>query len=412
MGTLSINIDRLERDIENLASFTRGAGPGVTRLTFSDEDRAARAYVRGQMEASGLRVLELPPGVMIGRLESRTAGGPPVMAGSHIDSVLQGGRFDGIVGVVGALEVARVLAENHVPIRNPYEVVILPEEEGTSFGAVLTGSKAWVGQLTGEQLGQMRRADGVSYLEAMERCGFPASDLEAHRLRRGQAKAFLELHIEQSVVLEEAAVQIGVVTTVTGIRGFDATLVGLANHAGATPMARRRDALAGAAQLMAELERFTPTLGAHTVCTVGQIACSPGARNVIPGEVRLSIDFRDTENLDMKWAKLAAHVEEIATRRGLKLALGQVAGSEPVSLAPSLQALLEGIVARRGSSGMRMPSGAVHDAQIMASVTDVGMIFVPSREGRSHCPEEFTAPSDIERGANVLLDAVLALTGA
>ncbi len=412
MAILSINIDRLRRDIDNLARFTRGPGPGVTRLTFSEEDRAARAYLRDQMEAIGLRVVELPPGIMIGRLESTTAGGPAVMAGSHIDSVLQGGRFDGIVGVAGALEVARVLVDNQVPIRNPYEVVILPEEEGTSFGAVLTGSKAWVGQLTSDRLGQMRRADGVTYLEAMERYGLPASGLDAHRLHRGRAKAFLELHIEQSVVLEEAAVQIGVVTTVTGIRGFDATLVGIANHAGATPMARRRDALAGAAQLMAELERFTPTLGAHTVCTVGQIACSPGSRNVIPGEVRLSIDFRDIENLDVKWAKLASYLEEIATRRGLKLALGQVAGSEPVSLAPPLQDLLDGIVVRRGFSGMRMPSGAVHDAQIMASVTDVGMIFVPSREGRSHCPEEFTAPPDIERGGNVLLDAVLALTGA
>src|SRR5216117_1084928 len=242
MAILSINIDRLRRDIDNLARFTRGPGPGVTRLTFSEEDRAARAYLRDQMEAIGLRVVELPPGIMIGRLESTTAGGPAVMAGSHIDSVLQGGRFDGIVGVAGALEVARVLVDNQVPIRNPYEVVILPEEEGTSFGAVLTGSKAWVGQLTSDRLGQMRRADGVTYLEAMERYGLPASGLDAHRLHRGRAKAFLELHIEQSVVLEEAAVQIGVVTTVTGIRGFDATLVGIANHAGATPMARRRAA--------------------------------------------------------------------------------------------------------------------------------------------------------------------------
>jgi allantoate deiminase len=412
MATLSINIDRLWRDIENLARFTSGRGSGVTRLTFSEEDRAARAYLRGQMEASGLQVVELPPGVMIGRLEPRATGGLAVMAGSHIDSVLQGGRFDGIVGVVGALEVARVLVENQVPIRSPYEVVILPEEEGTSFGAVLTGSKAWVGQLTREQLGQMRRVDGVSYLEAMERYGLAASGLDAHRLRPGRVKAFFELHIEQSVVLEEAAVHIGVVTTVTGIRAFDATLLGIANHAGATPMRRRRDALAGAAQVMGELERVTPTLGTHTVCTVGQIACSPGARNVIPGEVRLGIDFRDIEELDVKWGKLEPCLQEIATRRGLRLALRQVAGSEPVSLAPPLQDLLDGIAVRRGFSRMRMPSGAVHDAQIMASVTDVGMIFVPSREGRSHCPEEFTEPSDIERGANVLLDAVVALTSA
>jgi hydantoinase/carbamoylase family amidase len=256
----------------------------------------------------------------------------------------------------------------------------------------------------------MRRADGLSYLDAMERYGLAASGLEAHRLRPGRAKAFLELHIEQSVVLEQAGAQIGVVTMVTGIRAFEATLVGIANHAGATPMPRRRDALAGAAELMVELERLTPTLGAHTVCTVGQIVCDPGARNVIPGEVRLSIDFRDIEGLDLKWASLASRLEEVTSRRGLRLALRQASASEPVALAPRLQDLLDGVVLRRGFAGMRMPSGAVHDAQIMASVTDVGMIFVPSRDGRSHCPEEFTDPVDIERGANVLLDAVLALT--
>lgn len=409
---LAIDIDRLWRDIEALARFTRGPGPGVTRLTFSEEDRAARAYLRGQMEALGMRVAEVPPGVLLGRLEPAGAAGPAVMAGSHIDTVLHAGRFDGVVGVVGALEVARVLVEHGVPLGRPYEVVVLPEEEGTSFGSVLTGSKAWVGALTPAQLGQMRRADGVSYLKAMEASGLPAGELERHRPGPGRAAAFLELHIEQSVVLEETRVQIGVVTTITGIRGFDATLAGVANHAGATPMLRRRDALAGAAEIMAELERLAPTLGPHTVCTVGQLGVSPGARNVIPGEVRMSIDFRDIEALDPKWDEVAPRIAEVARRRGLGLELTPLAASEPVALAPRLQGLIEETCARRGFSHRRMPSGAVHDAQVMAGVAPVGMIFVPSRDGRSHCPEEFTDPADIERGANVLLDAVVALAAS
>jgi allantoate deiminase len=395
---LAIDIDRLWRDIEALARFTRGPGPGVTRLTFSEEDRAARAYLRAQMEALGMRVEEVPPGVLLGRLEPAGAAGPAVMAGSHIDTVLHAGRFDGVVGVVGALEVARVLVEHRVPLRHPYEVVVLPEEEGTSFGAVLTGSKAWVGALTPAHLGQMRRADGVSYLQAMEASGLPAGELASHRLGPGQAAAFLE--------------QIGVVTTITGIRGFDATLAGVSNHAGATPMPRRRDALAGAAEIMVELERLAPALGPHTVCTVGQLGLSPGARNVIPGEVRMSIDFRDIEGLDPKWDTVAPRIAEVARRRGLGLELTPLAASEPVALTPRLQELIEETCARRGFSHRRMPSGAVHDAQVMAGVAPVGMIFVPSRDGRSHCPEEFTDPADIERGANVLLDAVVALAAS
>jgi allantoate deiminase len=408
MAAPAIRIERIWRDIEALAGFSAG-GPGVTRLTFSDEYRAARQYLRGQMEAAGMSVAEIPPGVMIGRLAPPGSSGPAVMSGSHVDTVLQGGRFDGIVGVVGALEVARVLAEHGVALESPYEVVIFPEEEGTSFGAVLTGSKAWAGQLGREDLGRMRRPDGASYLDAMERYGLAADALDAHRLRPGQARAFLELHIEQSVVLEEAAVQVGVVTTVTGIRGFDVTLTGVANHAGATPMDRRRDALAGASEIVAELERRTPSLGRHAVCTVGQIAVSPGARNVIPGEVRLSIDFRDIADLDPKWQELAPRIEEVTRRRRLALALEQRSASEPVGLAAGLQDRIEQACRGRGFSCLRMPSGAVHDAQVMAGVTDVGMIFVPSRDGRSHCPEEFTGPGDIERGASVLLDVVLGL---
>jgi allantoate deiminase len=367
--------------------------------------------LRAQMTSAGLEVREIPPGVMLGRLQSPGSTGAAVLSGSHIDAVPSAGRFDGIVGVVGALEVARVLAEAQVALKHPYEVVIYPEEEGTRFGAVLTGSKAWVGDLSPAQLAAMRDRDGVSYVEAMEAFGLPAAELERWRFQPSQAKAVLELHIEQSVVLEACGVDIGVVTTITGIRGFEVRLRGVANHAGATPMDRRQDALAGAAEMMLTLERLAPNLGPHTVCTVGQIVCHPGARNVIPGEVRFSIDFRDIAGLDAKWAEVEPQLRAIADARRLSMELQPLSISEPVALSPAIQDLLEQACGRRGYSCRRMPSGAVHDAQVMARLVDTGMIFIPSRNGRSHCPEEYSDPAQVERGANVLLDAVLALAG-
>jgi allantoate deiminase len=410
MPSLTVNLDRVWNDIETLATFSAG-GEGVNRLTFSDQDRAARAYLRAQMDSAGLEVVEIPPGIVLGRLNPGTSSGPAVMSGSHIDAVPAAGRFDGIVGVVGALEVGRVLAEQRLPLKHPYEVVIYPEEEGTRFGSVLTGSKAWVGDLSPQQLATMKDRDGISYLAAMEAYGLKAADLEPQRFQAGGVKALLELHIEQSVVLEECGVQIGVVTTITGIRGFEVTLRGVANHAGATPMNRRRDALAGAAEIMLALERLAPTLGPHTVCTVGQISCSPGARNVIPGEVRFSIDFRDIEGLDAKWDQVEPRIRAIAGARHLAIGLRPLSVSEPVALSPTMQDLLEQVCNRRGLSCMRMPSGAVHDAQVMARLVDTGMIFIPSRGGRSHCPEEYSEPAQVEQGVNVLLDAVVSLAG-
>jgi allantoate deiminase len=216
MASLAINIDRLWNDIETLASFSAG-GAGVNRLTFSQEDQAARTYLRQQMATAGLKVVEFPPGVMLGRLSPPTSTGPCVMSGSHIDAVPAARRFDGIVGVVGALEVGRVLAEQRVALKHPYEVVIYPDEEGTRFGAVLTGSKAWGGELNPQQLANMKDRHGTSYLTAMEAYGLKAADLDGQRFEPERTKAVLELHIEQSVVREACGMHIGVVTTITGM---------------------------------------------------------------------------------------------------------------------------------------------------------------------------------------------------
>jgi allantoate deiminase len=406
---LTVNVSRIMSDIEALAQFSVSELPGVTRLTFSREDRLARQYLRESMMSVGMCVSEVPPGVMFGRLRTPESDGPPVAAGSHIDTVLNGGKFDGVLGVVAALEVARVLSENSVPLRRPFEVITFPEDDGARFGAVLTGSKAWTGVLTAEQLGAMNDVHGVSYLEAMEQAGLPARELASHLFTHDSAKAFLELHIEQSVVLEQRRVDIGIVTEIIGIRGFDVTLQGVANHAGATPMGMRRDALTGAAEIILQIEQAVKQLGPHTVCTVGQINCNPGARNIIPGEVRLSIDFRDVEKIDERWQQASSRISEIAQRRQIAVDVTPRVSTEPVPLSSNLQALVEEKARRRGLSFLRMPSGAVHDAQVMAPLVETGMIFVPSRAGRSHCPEEFTESEHIENGANVLLDAVLTL---
>jgi allantoate deiminase len=409
LPVLAVNNSRIMSDIEALAQFSVGAGPGVTRLTFSPEDRLARQYLRNSMMKAGMRISEFCPGVMRGRLSTAESEGPSVMAGSHIDTVLNGGKFDGVLGVVAALEVARVLSENSVPLRSPFEVVIFPEEDGARFGAVLTGSKAWTGMLTAEHLRTMNDADGVSYLKAMEQEGLPASELLSHVLTRDSAKAFFEVHIEQSVVLEKRQIDIGIVTKIIGIRGFDVTLQGVANHAGATPMSLRRDALAGAAEIIVELERAVKGFGPHAVCTVGQINCSPGARNIIPGEVLFSIDFRDVDKIDERWQQASSCIFGIAGRREIAVNVIQRVTTEPVPLSSNLQVLVEEKTTRRGLSSLRMPSGAVHDAQVLAPLVETAMIFVPSRGGRSHCPEEFTESAHIENGANVLLDAVLTL---
>ena len=233
------------------------------------------------------------------------------MSGSHIDAVPAAGRFDGILGVVGALEgrahAGRAASGIEASLRGRH----LPRGRGHAVWRCADRQQSLGGDLGSQQLAAMHDRAGTSYLAAMETYGLRAADLERQRFRPGHAKAILELHIEQSVVLEEYGVQFGAVTTITGIRSFEVTLRGVANHAGATPMDRRCDALAGAAEIILALERMAPTLGHHTVCTVGQISCHPGARNVIPGEVRFSIDFRDVEGLDTKWSRVNLWCERL-----------------------------------------------------------------------------------------------------
>lgn len=332
------------------------------------------------------------------------------MAGSHIDSVFQGGRFDGVAGVVSALEVVRVIAERETPHRHPIDIVVFAEEEGSRFESVMIGSRIWIGKFSLHDLHKFKDKDGISYIEAMESCGLVPDDPAI--LKSGEVKAMLELHIEQSLILESKGLQIGVVEGINGIKQFIVTIYGVSNHAGATPMGLRHDALQGAVRMIAAVEEIAAhDMGKNTVATVGFLSCEPGQANVIPGRVQFTIDIRDLDSnrLDETTKKITAVIQKICQDRELNFEIKPRSDTPPVVLSEDIVHLIERIARERNIKTLRMPSGALHDSSILPEITNVGMIFVPSKDERSHCPEEFTDLKDIKLGADILLGTIIEL---
>ncbi|MBI5580378.1 MAG: Zn-dependent hydrolase [Deltaproteobacteria bacterium] len=407
---MKVRIDRIARDIEIINSFTSTPGRGITRFTFSEPYMQARAYLAEELQKIGARVATTPGGNLCGRIEGGMTGLPSVMTGSHIDSVLHGGRFDGVAGVVAALEAARVMAEEKPAHRHPVDVVVFAEEEGSRFGSVMIGSRAWIGKLTSEDLNRLKDQDGVSYAAAMADAGIAPE--AASLLRPGMVKAMIELHIEQSLVLESKGLSIGVVEGINGIKQFAVSLTGVSNHAGATPMGLRHDALQGAARVIAAVEEIAvQEPGATTVATVGVLTCEPGQANVIPGKVRFTLDIRDLDSgrIDQAARRIMSVIQKTCQDRGLAFDIQPRSDTPPVRLSKEVVRLIETTAREKGIKTLRMPSGALHDSSILPEVTEVGMIFVPSKAGRSHCPEEETNLEDIGAGAELLLGAVAKL---
>jgi len=400
---------RIQRDIEQVGRFTK-PGPGINRLSFTAEHMAAVDYVRRELGAVGYEMRVTPHGSFRFRKAGCDWSKPAVVSGSHLDAVPNGGRFDGVVGVVAAVEVARLLAQQ--PCRVPYEVIVFSEEEGSRFGGVLTGSKAAIGLLRREQAAQLRDAGNTSLLQAVESSGADTTDWDRAIFRPGDVEAYFEVHIEQSVVLEEKGFTVGVVTGITGIKQYKVRLTGVANHAGATPMPPRHDSLATAAECILAIESIARQApGASAVGTVGYLVNSPNVTNVIPGETFFSVDLRDLDmdSLESISASVVSRIRETAERRGVAADI-KLSGEARAVLLPDRTriALLEAARAA-GVRFMEMPSGAGHDANLMALVTDVGMLFVPSVGGRSHCPEELTSYEDIAAGTDVLYRAIKTL---
>lgn len=405
------NADRIRNDVESINQHSV-AGPGINRLSFTPEHGRAVAYVQDQLERIGYEMLMTAHGNYRFRRSGLDWSIPAVTAGSHLDAVPAGGQFDGVAGVVAAVEVARLLHLRGDRLEKPYEVIVFSEEEGSRFGGVLTGSKAMVGGLTKADLDGMRDSGGISYVEAVRSLGADISGWDAAVMGRGTIDSYIELHIEQSIVLETERIPVGIITGITGIRQCRVTFSGVANHAGATPMTHRRDSFAAASEAALAVEELARKASSGTaVATVGLVRNEPNVTNVIPGRTFFSIDIRDVDPdcLILTGDRIEQVIGEIASRRGIDCELVRTADAAPVTLSDRVRGTLLAGAVEAGVRVREMPSGAGHDAQEVARIADVGMVFVPSVAGRSHCPEEWTDWADIARGTEVMYHAIKSL---
>jgi len=398
----------IEQHIIELSAFGRNEDGGVDRVAFSQADLDARAYIQALMAQAGLDVRIDTAGNVIGRREGNE-NLAPLMIGSHIDSVPGGGNYDGDVGVIGAIEVARVLKDSGTVLAHPLEVVAFADEEGG-----LTGSRAMVGHLTPAALA-VESHSGLTIAEGIAFLGGDPERLEEAARAECSLAAFVELHIEQGAVLFDEDIDIGVVTGIVGIRWWDVTVDGIANHAGTTPMDKRRDPMLAAADFITTVNRVIRSEDGTQVGTVGRIKAEPGAPNVIPDKVVLSLEIRDLSAAKMQslFDQIRLETRQIATRYGTPFEFREIDVAAPP--APTDERVRDVIAASADSLGLsykRMPSGAGHDAQDMARITPTGMIFVPSVRGISHSPREYTSPEDMANGADVLLRTLLALDRA
>jgi N-carbamoyl-L-amino-acid hydrolase len=401
-----VNGPRLVESLRRLGAIGR-TERGANRVAYTDADREARAFAMDLMRAARLDVSVDAAGNILGRRAGADPALPPVLFGSHLDSVPDGGDYDGPVGSLAAIEVARTMAERGLATRHPLEVVIFQNEEGG-----LIGSKAMAGLLTDRELAIVNQS-GRSVREGIAFLGGDADRLEGVRRVPGSIAGYLELHIEQGAVLDQTAVAIGVVEGIVGIGWWDVTVEGFANHAGTTPMDRRHDALLSAARFVQAVNEIVRAESGRQVGTVGRIEAFPGAPNVIPGLARTSLEIRDLDR--EKIARLYQRVERaahaIGREDGTSFTFRRTADIEPAPTDPRIREIIRTAARDLGLSTSDLPSGAGHDAQDMTRLGPVGMIFVPSVGGVSHSPRELTRPEDVVNGANVLLGAVLALAG-
>jgi hydantoinase/carbamoylase family amidase len=396
---------RLHDAIAELAGFNDDPGAGgITREVYTPTYRAALDRVAGWMREAGLDVRLDAVGNLFGRWHGAEPDAPLVLTGSHVDTTLNAGRYDGVLGVLGAIEAVQLLRDAGIAPRRSIELVAWAGEE-PRFGTGCVGSRAAAGRLTRADLDRLRDRDGVSMAAALRAAGHDPDRLADAEIDPAGVHALVELHIEQGIVLEESGDSIGVVTAIAAPHDFRVRLRGAATHAGATPMRLRRDALAGAAEAMIELERIArASPSATTVATVGVVRVLPGAINVVPGEVELDVDVRDSDpaaRAQVVDAWLAA-ARAVAARRGLGLQITPIVEDAPVACDARVIEAAEAAVRELGLPYRHMISGAYHDAMVLGARVPIGMIFVPSAGGISHHPDEHTEPADLEHGVRVL----------
>lgn len=404
---LRIDLERLRADIETLARIGRDPEGGISRPAWSPAHEEARGWLVERLRAAGLATRVDPVGNVFGRLGD---GEPVVLTGSHIDTVPHGGPLDGALGVLAGLECLRTIGGSGTRPARALEVAAFTDEEGRFYG--FFGSRALTGRLDEALAARLADPTGLPLAEAMRGAGFDLGRAaEAGREPRTLA-AYVELHIEQGPWLEAEGVPIGVVEGIVGIRRRRLTFVGQPDHAGTTPMDRRRDAFFTAAEYATKSREAVVRGGAgRAVTTIGVVQVLPGVPNIVPARAALVQEIRDVDPavLERLARRTLALARRVAKRRGLALEVEELMRAEPVRLSPAVQAAVEEAARALGLGTKRMPSGAGHDAQILAAVTRTGMIFIPSQGGRSHRPDEWSDWEAIERGANVLLGTLLRL---
>jgi N-carbamoyl-L-amino-acid hydrolase len=402
---LRIDSRRVNSHLSELSQFGKTPEGGTNRVAYTEIDLQAREYVMNLMREAKLDVSVDAAGNILGRRRGSDSALKPLMIGSHIDSVPQGGSFDGQVGSMGAIEVAQTLAEKSVVLRHPLEVVIFQNEEGGTIGSaaisrgltekdleIVTNSKKTIGE-------------GIKFI------GGDPERLSSAVRKKGDIAGYVELHIEQGGILYSEKIDIGVVEGIVGINWWEVTIEGFANHAGTTPMNQRHDALLAAAKYIEAVNRIVTSVPGRQVGTVGRIQAHPGAFNVIPGKVTTTLELRDLDaaKVQQLFERIKAEVSQIEAASGTKFEFNQVNRSQPALTDERFRKAIADTAKQLGLTTKLMPSGAGHDAQEIAELGPIGMIFVPSRDGISHSPREFSKAEDIANGVNVLLHTLLKL---
>ena len=405
---MRIDRKRLEQSIEDLGKIGETPRGGLTRVALTDDDRRGRDLMVRWMREAGLRVTV----DQMGNIFGERAGAerlPPVMIGSHIDSVPTGGKYDGQLGVLCGLETIRALDQHGIRTRHPVTLAIFTNEEGARFQPAMIASGVLAGKIALEDAYNARDKDGIRLVDELERIGYLGAEPCVPRPFR----AYLELHIEQGPILEEEGLAVGIVDGIVAISWSRLSLHGVQDHAGPTPMRIRHDALVAAADVVTGVRGIARELGGDLVTTVGNLTVHPNIVNAIPGKVTLSIDMRDPrgERLDAARKRLDVVVADACAREGVRYELEHYWQVPYTPFAPDVVAAIERAAVASGARHRHILSGAGHDAQYMAAIGPAGMIFVPSRDGRSHCEEEFTPMDDIERGATTLFLAAVDLAG-
>jgi N-carbamoyl-L-amino-acid hydrolase len=406
--TLRVNGDRLRQDLADLAEIGALESGGIGRTAFSPADARAREWYWSRCVAAGLDLRLDGLGNMVAQAPY-PADLPPVWTGSHIDTVPHGGAFDGALGTVAALECVRRLAEAGVPLRRPVCSVVFSDEEG-NYGHLL-GSRGLSHGYTADQLAALTGRDGDRLVDALAGWTWAGGSPTRTRIPVSSVHAFVELHIEQGPKLEAAGVDIGVVTSIVGLGGAVVEFAGRADHAGTTPMSLRSDALLAASTFLIELPEVAAAVNPDAVITCGLIRVEPGGANVVPALAAVTLDFRDSDpgRLATLERDIAGVAHRIADATGVSVTWRPDEPIAPMQLAEPIRDVIRHSANELGLSHVDLPSGAGHDSQNMAHLASTGMIFVPSKNGRSHSPAEYTDFADVERGANVLLSTVLAL---